>query len=172
MILYYKISVLCKFLHFQHIKTFFLYRTIWLIVFGFGCYYGYLLYTPILDKWYNKPVHHDVEKTDFYVKNIPFPAVTICSNNKIVNRQLESVLLTQPWKGYSKKMVNFAEDFKSALTALVIGEENPAMLSHLSKGAIDILNNHTDSLPEVMKKVKPKAACFFTEIMIAIYPTR
>ena len=102
-----------------------------------------------------------MEKTDFYVKNIPFPAVTICSNNKIVNRQLESVLLTQPWKGYSKKMVNFAEDFKSALTALVIGEDNPAMLSHLSKGAIDILNNHTDSLPEVMKKVKPKAACFF-----------
>ena len=68
--------------------------------------------------------------------------------------------MTQPWKGYSKKMVNFEEDFKSALTALVIGEENPAMLSHLSQGAIDILNEHRDSLPEVMKKVKYKAACF------------
>ena len=96
---------------------------------------------------------HDVEKTDFFVKNIPFPAITICSNNKIVNRQLESVLLTQPWKGYSKKIINFKEDFKSALTALVIGEENPAMLSHLSQGAIEILNEHRDSLPEVMKKV-------------------
>ena len=96
---------------------------------------------------------HDVEKTDFYVKELPFPAVTICSNNKIVKRQLESVLLTQPWKGYSKKIENFDTDFESALTSLVLAHENPKSLSHLSQGAIDILNEHKDLLPEVMKKV-------------------
>ena len=112
------------------------------------------MYTPILYNWYYCPVIHDIEKTDFHVKELPFPAITICSNNKIVNRQLESVLLTQPWKGYSKKNPNFADDFKSALTALVIAEENPESLSHLSHGAIDILNHHKDYLPNIMKRVK------------------
>ena len=84
---------------------------------------------------------------------MPFPAITICSNNKIVRRQLESVLLTQPWKGYNKSIHNFAEDFERALTALVIAEDNPQMLSKLSSGAVSILNEHKDTLPEIMKKV-------------------
>ena len=118
-----------------------------------GVGYGYLLYTPILYDWYYRPVVHDVEKTDFYVRDLPFPAITICSNNKIVKRQLESVLLTQPWKGYNKTITNFADNFESALTALVIAQENPQMLSKLSTGAISILNEHKDVLPEIMKKV-------------------
>ena len=111
------------------------------------------MYTPILHDWYYHPVVHDVEKTDFYVKELPFPAVTICSNNKIVKRQLESVLLTQPWKGYNKIIPNFDKDFESALASLVLAYENPKSLSHLSQGAIDILNEHKDLLPDVMKKV-------------------
>ena len=97
---------------------------------------------------------HDVEKTDFYVKELPFPAVTICSNNKIVNRQFESVLLTQPWKGYNKRIDNFDKDLESALTSLVLAQEYPQSLSHLRQGAIDIINQHKDILPDVMKKVK------------------
>ena len=107
-----------------------------------------------MHNWFYHPVVHDVEKTDFYVKDLPFPAVTICSNNKIVKRQLESVLLTQPWKGYNKKIKNFDKDFESALTSLVLATENPKSLSHLSQGAIDIVNKYKDSLPDVMKKVQ------------------
>ena len=84
---------------------------------------------------------------------MPFPAITICSNNKIVRRQLESVLLTQPWKGYNKSIHNFANNLEIALTALVIAEDNPQMLSKLSPGAVSILNQHKDALPEIMKKV-------------------
>ena len=69
---------------------------------------------------------------------------------------MESVLLTQPWKGYNKKIENFAQDFESALTSLVLARENPQSLSHLSQGAIDILNKHKEALPDVMKKVKIK----------------
>ena len=128
-------------------------RFVWFLIFSWGVYYGYLLYTPILDNWFYHPVVHDVEKTDFYVKELPFPAITICSNNQIVKRQLESVLLTLPWKGYSKRIHNFDKDFESALTSLVLAREYPQSLSHLSQGAIDILNKHKDSLPDVMKKV-------------------
>ena len=128
-------------------------RFVWFILFSGGVYYGYLLYTPILHNWFYHPTVHDVEKTDFYVKELPFPSVTICSNNKIVKRQLESVLLTQPWKGYNKKIENFDIDFESALTSLVLAHENPKSLAHLSQGGIDILNEHKDLLPDVMKKV-------------------
>ena len=109
--------------------------------------------------WFYHPVVHDVEKTDFYVKDLPFPAVTICSNNKIVTRQFESILLTQPWKGYNKRNPSFADDFKSALTALVHAEESPQSLSHLSQGAIDIVNEHKDILPDIMKKVQIENRC-------------
>ena len=129
------------------------YRFVWFILFSGGVYYGYLLYTPVLHNWFYHPAIHDVEKTDFFVKELPFPAVTICSNNKIVKRQLESVLLTQPWKGYNKRIPNFDKDFESALTSLVLAREYPRSLSHLSQGAIDILNEHKDSLPDIMKRV-------------------
>ena len=62
--------------------------------------------------------------------------------------------MTQPWKGYSKRMPDFAKDFESALTSLVLAHENPNSLSHISQGAIDILNEHKDLLPDVMKKVQ------------------
>ena len=129
-------------------------RFVWFILFSGGVYYGYLLYTPTLHNWFYHPTVHDVEKTDFYVKELPFPSVTICSNNKIVKRQLESVLLTQPWKGYNKSIANFDKDFESALTALVLANEFPQSLSTLNQGTIEILNKHKDVLPDVMKKVQ------------------
>ena len=70
-----------------------------------------------------------------------------------MKRQLESVLLTAPWKAYSKKIANFAQDFERALTSLVLAQEYPQSLSHLNQGAIDILNQHKDALPDVMTKV-------------------
>ena len=118
-----------------------------------GVCYGYLLYTPFLDKWFNSPVYMAVDKSDFRLENIPFPAITICSNNKIVARQVESVLLTQPWKGLSKRDTNFENNFKKALTAIVMARENPPMLGNLNDGTVTILNKYKDMLPNVLKKV-------------------
>ena len=75
------------------------FRYLWFILFSFAIYYGYLLYTPFLETWYNEPTVIATDQADFPVEKLPFPAITICSNNKIVYRQLESVLRTQPWKG-------------------------------------------------------------------------
>ena len=75
------------------------FRYLWFVLFSFAIYYGYLLYTPFLDTWYNEPTVIATDQADFPVEKLPFPAITICSNNKIVYRQLESVLRTQPWKG-------------------------------------------------------------------------
>ena len=143
-------------------------RIVWFVLFMGGIGYGYLLYTPVLDDWYYRPVIHDIEKTDFFVKDLPFPAITICSNNKIVRRQLENVLLTQPWKGYNKSIHNFANNLEIALTALVIAEDNPQMLSKLSPGVVSILNEHKDALPEIMKKVNITVIIYKTDSKILL----
>ena len=115
--------------------------------------YGYLLYTPYLEKWFYSPVYMAVDSSSYDVAKIPFPAITICSNNKIVERQLESVLLTQPWRGYAKKDPKFAESFKKALTAIVMARENPPMLNNLDPVTVSVLNEFQNSLPEVLKRV-------------------
>ena len=51
-----------------------------------------------------------IDQTDFGVDKVPFPAITICSNNRIVYRQLESVLRTQPWKGLIKLNYNITQE--------------------------------------------------------------
>lgn len=40
------------------------------------------------DKWETSPVYVSVETTSYPVVNIPFPAVTICSVNKIQEHKL------------------------------------------------------------------------------------
>ena len=87
----------------------FSFRVIWCLLFCFAIYYGYLLYTPFLNTWFNEPTLIGVDQADFPVEKIPFPAITICSNNKIVYRQLESVLRKQPWKARNELNYNITE---------------------------------------------------------------
>ena len=131
-------------------------RIIWFFIFIGAIGYGYLLYTPYLEKWFYSPVYMAIDSSIYDVAQISYPAITICSNNKIVERQLESVLLTQPWRGHAKKDPNFAESFKKALTAIVMARENPPMLDNLDYETVTVLNNYQDSLPEVLKKVSFK----------------
>ena len=128
-------------------------RAVWIVLFILGIGYGYLLYTPFLEKWIYTPVYMAVDSSSYDVAQIPFPAITICSNNKIVERQLESVLLTQPWRGLAKRDPKFSNDFKNALTAIVMARENPPLLDNLDEGIVVILNEYQDSLPEVLKRV-------------------
>ena len=104
--------------------------------------------------WYYEPTVNAIDQHDFHVEKIPFPAITICSNNKIVYRQFQSVLRTQPWKGLNKSIKNFQFDFYSALTALVVAQDDPHKLKDLTKGAISMLNNYHKELPGVLKLVK------------------
>ena len=110
----------------------------------------------MLVAWYYEPTVNAIDQHDFPVEKLPFPAITICSNNKIVYRQLESVLRTQPWKGLNKSIANFEVDFNSALTALVIAQDDPYKLRGLTKGTISILNNYYLELPEILKQVRLK----------------
>ena len=125
-----------------------------MILFSSACYYGYLLYTPFLDAWNNEPTVIATDQADFPIEKVPFPAITICSNNKIAYRQMESVLRTQPWKALNKSNLNFEKDFISALTALVTAQDDPQRLKELTKGAKSILNNYQKELPKILRQVK------------------
>ena len=55
---------------------------------------------------------------------------------------------------YNYKPANFKEDFISALTALVTAQDDPQRLKELTKGAMDILNDYKNELPNVLRQVK------------------
>ena len=90
--------------------TIIFFRVLWCVFFCFAIYYGYLLYNPFLNAWFYEPTVIGVDQADFPVEKIPFPAITICSNNKIVYRQLESVIRTQPWRGLTKLNYNITQE--------------------------------------------------------------
>ena len=54
---------------------------------------------------------------------------------------------------YNYTSANFKEDFISALTALVTAQDDLQRLKELTNGTKDILNNYTQELPNVLRKV-------------------
>lgn len=47
-------------------------------------------------KWEDSPVLMSLDSNRYPLKNIPFPAVTICNVNKVSKKRLLNVLSTQP----------------------------------------------------------------------------
>ena len=88
-------------------------RTIWCIFWLLAIAYGCgLFYATVYSDWINSPTVTEVFSADYKVQNNFFPTITLCSNNKIVKRQLQSVLLTKQWKGLSEKDDDFAGNFE------------------------------------------------------------
>ena len=90
-------------------------RSLWcLSVIGSCILCGFLVY-PIYSKWQNTPTITSVEETNYAIWNIYFPAVTVCSNNKVVESQIDALLKLQPWKNISKEDKNFTINFRAAI---------------------------------------------------------
>lgn len=66
-------------------------------------------------KWVESPVYTSVETTSHHVSNIPFPAVTICSVNKI-QVKLHSIVLIISF--YSKPITFYLLRYKIILELL------------------------------------------------------
>ena len=140
--------------HFFRILWFFL----WLLSIAFGCF---LFYATVYSRWLLRPTVHDVYSADFKVGNLYFPTITICSNNKIVKRQVKSVLLTNQWKDLSSKYENFDENFETALTAVAHIELET--LQNLNNETITILNDYYKDLPKLLHKASKSLLKLFCE---------
>ena len=70
----------------------FVFRVLWLILCigstAFACYLCY----PIVMKWINFPTITTILQSNFPVSEIPFPAVTICPNNKVFEEKLDEAI--------------------------------------------------------------------------------
>ena len=69
-----------------------------------------------------------VEQTNYPIWNIYFPAVTICSNNKVVESQTTTLLKQQPWKNISEDDPEFEYNFRDALDTFVLFDAEPEAL--------------------------------------------
>ena len=56
---------------------------------------------PIAQKWRDSPTYVTIADTNYPIWEVDFPAVTICSNNKVMNSTLE-ILWEANYKNYSR----------------------------------------------------------------------
>ena len=71
-------------------------RNLWFVLFVSSCVLCGVLIHPIYDKWRTQPTFTSIATTNYAVWNIHFPAVTICSNNRVVTKQFNAALKKKP----------------------------------------------------------------------------
>lgn len=67
-------------------------RLLWTVLCVVGIVVSVLLVLPVYNKWSSTPLTTTVGSTSFPIWNVNFPAVTICSNNKVYTEALQNVL--------------------------------------------------------------------------------
>ena len=108
---------------------------------------------PLYTKWQTQPTITTVFETNYPIWNINFPAITICSNNKIVKDSFNSLLRKDPWKNLTNGNDNFTENFYDALKGTVLFDDDPEILDELDMNTIDIMNKYQRKIPLVLQKV-------------------
>ena len=117
---------------------------------------------PIYTKWKESPTIVSPESTNYPIWNIYFPAITICSNAKVVEEQLKSVLKKEPWTNLTE-LNDLGFDFdledglKNAISNTILYEVEPFRIKNNSAfmNVSDeyLLNNYHHALPKAMQKV-------------------
>ena len=67
-------------------------RVLWVLLCIASVVFGCFIFYPVFERWINFPTITTIFQTNYPISNIPFPAVTICSNNKIIETQLNKIL--------------------------------------------------------------------------------
>ena len=72
-------------------------RLCWLLLCICSLVLCVILMRPILTKYIESPTITSIGTTSYPIWHIDFPAVTVCSNNKVVAKQLRTVAKRSPW---------------------------------------------------------------------------
>ena len=78
----------------------------------------YVMIMPIAQKWRDSPTYVTIADTNFPIWEVDFPAVTICSNNKVMNGTLNFL-----WKKHYSNYSRYA--FLKALASQVHFDNGP-----------------------------------------------
>ncbi len=68
----------------------------WIVAMTIALVLMLVLIAPIFSKWRNSPTYTSLNTTNYPIWNIPFPGVTVCSNNVINEKQLKAKLRKEP----------------------------------------------------------------------------
>ena len=116
---------------------------------------GVIIMRPVYNKWINVPMITSIESTNYPVWNISFPAVTICSNNKIVMKQLDELLLEDPWTSISASVPNFKGLLVAALEAYLDGDHEVFKEGNSLAAPIQaFLQAQKNNIPHLLQRVK------------------
>ena len=78
-------------LEYDKIQTFCTFRFFWMVFITGGFVLAGIVFTPLYNKWMYTPIIRSIETTNYPIEKIDFPAVTICSNNKVNNVKLYKI---------------------------------------------------------------------------------
>jgi len=107
-------------------------RVLWLVLCLMGFVLNVYFIVPIWIKWNNQPTLTTLDSTNHPVWEIDFPAITICSPNKVVERKLESLANTSPWKEALRESSGNFEDLQE-LFEIVVKFRDPQVKPRLQK---------------------------------------
>ena len=71
-------------------------RLLWLMLCMLSLSLGAYMIWDVVQKYDNNPVIISIEETNYPVYKVQFPAVTICSNNKVVRRHFDKAVKQPP----------------------------------------------------------------------------
>ena len=113
---------------------------------------------PILNKYIESPTIISPNTTNYPIWNIYFPAVTICSNNKIMSDQFKKVLKRPPWVNLSEEApsdLDFRNDLEKAIKTTLLYETIPELLNSdvLDNRAEELMNENKKHLPSLLQQV-------------------
>ena len=137
-------------------------RVLWFIL----CLMGFVLtiyfIIPIWIKWNSHPTLTTLDSTNHPVWEIDFPAVTICSPNKVIRQKLETIARNSPseWNVLLNE-ASFEE--LQELFEVVVNFKDPEMLETLTD-LNDLSGNlSADQVAEALLQVMPNCTDFIKE---------
>ncbi|KAK4020504.1 pickpocket protein 28 isoform X2 [Daphnia magna] len=133
-------------------------RVVWILVFLSGvCFSSYFCW-QVWQKWEQSPILTSVETQLYPLKNVPFPAVTICNVNKVSESKLYEVILANPkFKNVSYTKLQSTLRFMTKLDRAFDeynDEENQEKLLEMSQ-LYQARNISASDLFEILKKAAP-----------------
>ena len=131
------------------------------------------LMIPILNKYIESPTIISPKTTNYPIWNIHFPAVTICSNNKIMSDQFKKVLKRPPWVNLSEEAhsdLDFQRDLEKAIKTTLLYETRPELLNNdnLDNQTEELMNENRKHLPHLLQQVKQPSyeICTISDLQI------
>ena len=133
-------------------------RIFWGLFFIGSVILAVFLMIPILNKYIQSPTIISPNTTNYPIWNIYFPAVTICSNNKLMTDQFRKVLKRPPWVNMSEEAENataFREYLEKAIETTLLYETRPDLLKNdtLDNLTMALMNENKKKLPHLLQQV-------------------